>query len=266
MKVALLGNCQVHGLRAGLASHADLDVTAFEVWRLSVEDYSAFDPEAWDLVISQPLSSHYKSMSRASLSAAKTPSAFIHNLYFSGLCPDSIYVGPAGGRVTGPMGDYHSSIVLNAFKSGVETQEAERRMLMDGGGLDAIAAWKASLAEFRRREDEIDVPFSSELENLASERRAFWTFNHPEVSVLLDYAGTIVRSIFDRKPHPIRRPHDDLRIAGVWPIYPWVREAHGLAFGGEQAFETRGRALSAMDFVEGSYRAYEAAGDRINLR
>jgi len=266
MKVALLGNCQVHGLRAGLACHPGLEVTAFEVWRLSVSDYSAFDPNAWDFVISQPLSSHYKSMSQTNLRAARTPCAFVHNLYFNGLCPDSIYVGPPGGRVIGPMGDYHSSIVLDAFKAGVETHEAERRMLEDGGGIDPVAAWNASLAELRRRESELDVPFSDHLERRAAECRSFWTFNHPEISLLVDYADVVVRTVFDRKPEPIAKPADDLRIIGTWPIYPWVREAHGLSFGGERQFEFGGKPLSATEFVESAYRTYEAAGDRINFR
>lgn len=266
MKVALLGNCQVHGLREGLACHPDLEVTAFEVWRLTGEEHAAFDPLAWDIVISQPLNSHYKSMSQANLRASKTPSAFIHNLYFDGLCPDSVYVGPPGRRVAGPMGDYHSSLVVEAFKSGLGVEEATVRLLEGGGSLDPLEAWKASFNELRRREVEVDLPFADELEVLARQQRTFWTFNHPEVSLLLAYARQIVMRVFDRQPNPVAQPSDDLKMNGVWPIYPWVREAHGLGFGGETTFETRGRVLMAGDFVEQSYRVYETARDRLDAR
>lgn len=266
MKVALLGNCQVHGLRRGLACHPDLEVTAFEVWRLPPDDFASFDPLAWDIVLSQPLSAYYKSMSQENLRASRTPCAFVHNLYFDGLCPDSTYVGPPGKRVVGPMGDYHSSIVLNAFKAGTDATETSRRLLEDGAGLDPLGAWQASFAELRRRETEVDVPFATELERIASQRRTFWTFNHPEVSLLIDYARQIVSQVFHKVLEPADQLQDDLRINGVWPIYPWVRSAHGLAFGGETQFESRGRLMTALEFVEASYRVYDQARDRLDAR
>jgi hypothetical protein len=266
MKVALLGNCQVHGLREGLACHPGLDVTAFEVWRLTSEDHARFDPLEWDFVLSQPLSMYYQAMSRTNLRSSSTPCAFIHNLYFDGLCPDATYVGPPGKRVVGPMGDYHSSIIVDAFKADVDASEAARRLLEDGSGFDTMSGWKASFEELKRRETEVDVPFAIDLELLARQRRTFWTFNHPEVSLLVEYARCIVSKVFNRAPELIKQPKDDLKINGIWPIYPWVRSALDLPFGGETQFEIRGRPLTAADFVEFSYRAYDQARDRIDAR
>jgi Polysaccharide biosynthesis enzyme WcbI len=266
MKIAVLGNCQVHGIAHGLKCIPGADATTFEVWRLSPEQHATFEPRDWDVIVSQPLSVSYQAMSGANLRASGKPAAFIHNLYFDGLCPDASYLGPPGKRVVGPMGDYSSTLVVDAFRSGASAAEAARRLQEGHASIDPQAAWAASMAELRRREAEVDVPFADQVEASARARRSFWTFNHPDETLLTQYARQIAMRFLGVAPQAIAPPPDELRVNGVWPIYPWVREALGIEFGGETEFVSRDRVLSALEFVEWSYKVYETARDRIHIR
>lgn len=266
MKLALLGNCQVHGLAQGLGAIPGVTVTPFEVWRLATDARAAFRPGDWDLIISQPLNAAYEAMSADNLRASGRPLAFIHNLHFEGLFPDATYAGPIGRRLTGPMGDYHSAIVIHAFTSGLPVTEATRRLVEGDPGCDPAQAWAKSLAELRKRSCEVDVRFADDVDRIAHRRRAFWTFNHPEINLLHRYAERIAKKVLDKPMPAIANPADDLRAIGLWPVYPWVREAHGLTYGGETTFEMRGRIITASEFVERSYRVYEASPESLAPR
>lgn len=262
MKILLVGNCQVTSLANIItAAEPEFVCDAKEVWQMSQENCEVLSTADYDAVIAQPLfSERYGTLAYHNLTASckGKPLLFIHNLHFEGVLPDCTYVGPLGKRVNGPMGTYHSSIILGAFLEGISVTECVVR-LENGTRLDVQTAWDNAVATLRKREQAVTVLFVDELIMHVKARRCFHVFNHPNAFLLERYAEKILATLLDQ-PGRILDTHqpDLLERCGSWPTYSWLAEALGLPYG-EDSFlisKISSDPLPLREFVERSYAIY----------
>lgn len=187
--------------------------------------------------------------------------------YFTGLQPDMTYVGGPQTRVSSPMGEYHSRIVLRAFLEGASWREALRRFSSEEEY--AIRGyremWESSLAELGRRDLLCDVSGVDAVQALIRETRTFWTINHPTNALMME----MIRRALDAlslRPEVTRPPHmpPTLDSGPVWPIFPVLEEWHGLRGLADQTLKSgyfRQVVLSFQEFVAKSYYIYAGSSN-----
>lgn len=261
MKILFIGNCQVTSL-ANIISAADHEFIcdSKEVWRMTQAECEKVSTADYDAVIAQPLmSGRYGKLARNSLLAnCKSNLLFIHNLHFEGVCPDCTYVGPLGNRVRGPMGTYHSSIVLRAFLEGKSVNECVS-ILKKGTGIDVEEVWRNAIYSLRQREKDITVPFVDELLLHVKSNHCFHVFNHPNAYLLKRYAEKILATLLDEPDRVIETKQPDLLARhGSWPTYSWLAETLDLPYRNDQFIipNISNEPLSMTEFVERSYKMY----------
>ena len=262
MKILLIGNCQVTPLAKVLsAADPSLACEALEVWKMTKEECDAVSIDDYDAVVAQPLMSpHYGVLSHDALcqNVRGKVLLFIHNLHFGGLVPDCTYVGPLGKRISGPMGTYHSSIVLNGFLSDISVMECTNR-LNEGKGIEPKKEWNKSVEALKVRESFVSVPFVDELMSYLEIYRCFHVFNHPNAFLIERYAEKILSLLLKQPMWNLKtRQPDLLEVVGTWPIYSWVTDALGLPYS-ESGFKNPKMSpsvISHREFVERSYKIY----------
>src|SRR5262249_53693050 len=101
------------------------------------------------------------------------------NIFFKGQTPDLCYVtATSGARVLGPLGEYHSRPIINAWREGLTVEMASLRLT--GGQVELMALddlVAISLQELRQRELQCAVGITDIIEEHWRSRRCFFTFN-----------------------------------------------------------------------------------------
>ena len=182
--------------------------------------------------------------------------------------PDVVYVGrqgeEGGGLVYGPMGGYHSALVLFAFLEGWPEAQALRLLGPDAyRRVGYLGIWDeavASLLELGRHAD-YDL---GEAVMRWSRRGAFMHgINHPKIHVAADLARGLLAKAgipFDDCDLDAYLADEMIR-AGTWPVHRAVGEHYGVPW--SELFlkaPTRktgpARSMSVRAFVEASYGSY----------
>lgn len=267
-RLALLGNCQVDVMAKLLlaSSLRGLAVTAIEVWRHKPAEFHALHDclLSHDLIVTQELSQAYGPLATAALRARRSDLLIIQNIYFQGYHPDCVYVGPMGGRVKSPVGDYHSQAVYDAWRTGQSVSSAVQALHAYPAAF-ARDTFDRSARELLAREALCDVRISDQVLEPESGHRRLFTFNHPTLELHRLYLQRIVDRIGLKIT--VGSCPDPLLQHTHWPIYPAVREALGLPDNREPlAFRASaslgGALLDALSLCERSFEAY----DRSNLK
>jgi hypothetical protein len=254
-RILLINNCQATPLAQILGLFCrDVRFEAFALHELPAENRDAeihklLDGvrENYDLVLSIPLSNEFGPLStkRIAQSMAGKPTVIIPNFYFSGLHPDTFFLGGQGGRVSGPLGDYHSRLAVLAYVRNIRPEGAARLycdQIFDGFGY--YEEYEKSLAELRKREREVDVPFIAELEELLAQDLCFFTVNHPtsflfsrfchKLAKWLEAQGLAEFVDWPLDPSTVVNP---LAENAIFPIFPEIAERFELRFRGNYIFK-----------------------------
>ena len=222
-----------------------------------------------DVVLSVPLAADYGAIAADRLADTFAGRALfrLHNLYLAGFHPDLTYIGGMGARVLGPMGDYHSLIVACAVAAGLGADDTLGFFRADVyRAMGFLEVYPASLAEFRRREAGVDVPFADEMEALLPVAPLFLTVNHPTglgfgayaraIAARLEAAG--VTRVVDWPLDPAVLPNA-LATNSIFPIYPEIAAAHGAAFAGSTIFRPPINPGAVSHFTQAEFVAADHA-------
>jgi len=197
------------------------------------------------------------------------------NIFFKGQTPDLCYITAASGaRVVGPLGDYHSRPLMDAFLAGQSVENAERGLLQgdfDTSGLTDLV--DSSLDELRRREQLCEVGVTDLIAEFWRERRCFFTFNHPAAELMLAVAGRLL-SRADKPPKLVLQgSHVGEPLSPfVPPTWPAIADALQLKFptstssrgvpvafpGGRTLLGSGAAYYSSIDLVKMFFHCYEA--------
>jgi hypothetical protein len=196
------------------------------------------------------------------------------NIFYRGQGPEIRYITSPTGRVLGPLGEYQSVVLYEAWRDGLDVSATVDRMLTGGEWLDRLADEpQSSLQELRTREEQLDVGVSSHIAEHWQERRLFYTFNHPTNELLLRVACDLLLAIGIAPNRQAIGPNyrEDLdRFLPATP--PILAKRLGLKFG--TSTDTKGAAINIeektrfeqdkiviyplADFVETTFRCLDA--------
>ena len=200
--ILLIGNCQIIAL-ANLFKFktSKIRVTKFVVHEDKVsEQLLSKEVAKSDFVISQKISSNFKSLSTEKLQEiAGEKLILIHNLYYLGYHPDWCYLPLINGiRLKSPIGDYHNKTVLDGFINNLTIDEIKGNINSESFNsryYNGLA--DTSILELEKRENDIDIKMVETLkERISTSSKAlFHTFNHPSKLLLNDEANKIFERI-----------------------------------------------------------------------
>ncbi len=266
-RVAVVGNCQAGPLAsvlrlvlpyAQVTSHSVNSIrseeAAYQIWGAI---------EASDVLVAQPLAARFGILCRDRLEIAHPKVSFVPNIYYSGHHPDLTYVGSPGNRVQGPMGDYHSIVVIDGHLRGMTAQEIDRsyeEMLLDL--VDPASLESASSTTFLQRGSEIGFPAAPILDLIKTSACSMFTVNHPGTEVLVEVAKVVL----ERMQKSVSEPDwswvtsvafNSLTKDAAWPPL----RLGSPQLDGHQKFNRvfrsqDGESLTQLGFIEASLSAY----------
>jgi hypothetical protein len=188
-------------------------------------------------------------------------------LFFYGFHPDLVYAWAGEKLLQGPLGDYHSSIVLFGFVHGLSQERVAslfRRDVYEALGF--FEMFEESTNHYLGLADAEGFDMRPHLAGWLRHGAFMHSVNHPKSFVLQDVARELLAR-FDPKAYDEAAGRDvsdqmpDFLANGpIFPVYPEL----GLRLGvrGELLFKPAEahRRLSLDEFIAASYAAYHAAG------
>ncbi|AII42022.1 hypothetical protein KR100_01195 [Synechococcus sp. KORDI-100] len=279
--IAVVANCQARPLIHLLEANFKVQCLEPIIVHLAKDEYAdeyRFKLETADILISQFISDQYPCSTIRTKNLKESlikKLVLIPNLFYRGYTPDLRYVRLRGQpTLTGPLGDYHSSIIIDAWSNSLSQKEAKKNYLDD-------SLWKKvyqnvaveSLNELKEREKKLDISVSDIIEREQQYKQLFFTFNHPS-KYLLDQLVKRIGSYLnlESKENPsianISEPLDLLRA----PIHSFTKRQLDLQFGCTQSFSgidndktgvERFRQFTLDEIVHKFYQTYAERKDDI---
>lgn len=198
VKLAVYANCQSGPLMAILSRISD------NLEFIRIPPVHTLDPHNFgyledligtvDVVIHQPIGKAYKNICIQSLKDRFPSKTYISfpSIYFSGYFPGLMYLRhPKGGVVSGWLGAYHDSRVIEGFLSGQSIWSTVDCLMAPGEGTQRLL--KSLFEENDRREEDCDIKINGYVKEHFTSRRLFHVFNHPSNELLVEVAKQVLQ-------------------------------------------------------------------------
>lgn len=286
MKIIFIGNCQAQALTQithYLRIDAELvvvppvfDLGAFNTDEVKEKIYSA------DIVFSQRVSEDYPAeFVRPSVLREALGSRVViwPNIYFDGYFPGVRYVySTKGGKVTGPLSDYHFLQIQKSYQDGLTPTEAWEAFISPEPS-DILPADPVgdSITNLRQREQDSDFGMSDYIEANFARSKMFYSMNHPTDEVLQE----ALRRMVEVSGVDLKVPaYDPALLAGYpytlneidLPILPFVQKLYNTPsspldtiVGRELVFDgtvysagSEQKSYTGPELVEAFYKVYES--------
>jgi len=204
----------------------------------------------YDVVISVALGDAFGplSVNQIKQTFASRNVILVPNFFFSGLHPDLTYLGDMGQRVVGPLSEYHSKLVLLGYVSGLSPEDTEALFNEEVySRLGFFREYEKSLGESYRRDEQLSVTFSQEMEGLLKRELCFLSVNHPTSFLLSEFCSKLARELeargigeFANWPGGSATLVNYLAKNVIFPVYPEIVRYHNLGFSGSYLFKPAG--------------------------
>jgi Polysaccharide biosynthesis enzyme WcbI len=199
-KIVIIGNCQAPFLESAFMMYSNAIVSRVPpVYNLTEQDQEEIEKtlSSADVIFAQRITENYPvHWLRTNDIKSKFNNVITWpNIYFDGYFPDIQYIyKPNIGKVIGPLEDYHPMLLHNGFKAGKTVSEVAK-IYTDPSFFsfyqDPISK---SLDALKMRESDTDVSISDFIENNISQRKLFYTVNHPKNELLFELASRIAKT------------------------------------------------------------------------
>jgi hypothetical protein len=200
------------------------------------------------------------------LPSSMTKLRLIPRITFPAFHPDIDYIYDSGGKhITGPVGDYQSTIAFKAWKMGYDVAQAVGLFRDDiFAHLGFYEYWEPAMDALKKEGRETNLPLDTLIQKWGKSAVWMYSMNHPCFSVLAD----VTRAILQREQIPCidagtaeRFAYDNLKDNAVWPIYPALAAKLGVEsqplFKPPKALASYPvRYMDLQSFVEASFEAY----------
>lgn len=201
IKIVVVGNCQARPIAELLQKlSCNVEVTKIAIVHLlkseQEHEYKTFFEDS-DHIIAQSVADNYPCefvrTSRLKDQYGKKVTTIV-NLFYSGYTPDWLYIRlPGKGTLKGPMGDYHNQTITESWLAKKTIDEATSLVLDKEYNKEKFSDLSiSSLDDLRKREDSVDIGISDYIDENMLSKRLFFTFNHPCMSLLLEYVIRIL--------------------------------------------------------------------------
>jgi len=175
-------------------------------------------------------------------------------IHFDAYHPDQCYLTNANGFIKGPLGDYHSQIIVAAHAKGIG--RAKVRGLFAPERLAAFGyfdRWDAARCRLLDGFRLAGVPVDDQYPSWSSRGAFMHTINHPAIHVLHDIAGALLRSVGIEPRQVPALPHDNLLNGPQFPIYPGIADHLGVRGCYRFKLPAQYRCLELDEFIADSY-------------
>lgn len=277
MNIVVVSNCQcqplAHGLQllVGSGSVMSLPIhlkgtNQFSIQAERFEDLLALDPDT--LILTINLGPKFDEFSTESLRSRFRSVKTITNIFFTGLHPDCTYLSVGHSRITSPIGDYNSKIILASFAIGLNQSDCHRLFCEDI--FEHLGYWSEfsiSASNLRAKELEVDIAFADQLVGMCTLEPSLFTFNHPTSAVFFEWISSISKALNLKKKLPeLALMPNTLASNAIFPIYPEIAQRNACRFSPEMSFiqpqDMGGKRLELDEFIAGSYNKYQSSGQR----
>lgn len=255
-KWLVISNCQTFGIANCMQSQAqDLVVTGVDTLLFNS------DPERFNNKLMKYDKLFIADGVRHELTAARMDLIAGHIALPMFSCrafhPDLVYLLHDKRSVTGPVGDYHSTIVYACFCAGMSVTDTIQRFT--GELFERCGYMDMWLSERDRLIDELaafglDIGYA--IRSWGRHGAFMYSINHPRIHVLQTIAGQLLRAQGRTPFAPAIMPHDNLATGAAFAVYPEIGEALGIP--GGYAFKDVGsyRPIDLVSFVVGCFESY----------
>ncbi|MBD8621591.1 GSCFA domain-containing protein [Pseudomonas sp. CFBP 13727] len=160
----------------------------------------------------------------------KSKIRLIPNIYYALYHPDIIYVQNDSGNIKGPMGEYHSGLILFAWKQSLslgQTADLFTRDVYAHVGYFEHATSSANL--LLETGINVGIPLDHLLERWRFKACFMHSMNHPKLNVLADIArAVLIREGMSYIPGVEQYMEDSLALHPCWPVYPDIAAVYGI--------------------------------------
>ncbi|MHA7066686.1 WcbI family polysaccharide biosynthesis putative acetyltransferase [Azospirillum argentinense] len=231
MKVFVLGNCQVTGLKKSLSALLpDAEVSGCFPFGRGDLDQVAEKIRGMDYIFTQKLPDNIITALGISSDSVRSRVYTIPNIAFPGYHPDCVYLPGINAANSSLPTDYNSAIAVAGFLRG---RTPEETLTLYNTYIYAISGYFNSFSmacrnlEAHFKACEFDL--SEHLKRWVAKGPFMHTINHPRINVLLDIANMAVkRAGLSPVDVPDGAVKDDLAHFTRWPIYPELARRLGL--------------------------------------
>jgi hypothetical protein len=185
---------------------------------------------------------------------------------YVGFHPDVVYVrNGTGAFVTGPLGDYQSSIAFYAWLN--DLNEADAIELFSERAYEMLGFYDyplASAAALSDSEASTHISLSRLIPTWSASGCWMHSINHPKAFVLADLAEALLaREGIKANPNVVQYVHDYLADGPVFPVYPEIADRLGIV--GQYIFKRDRRTCSEQrpvsfikldEFIHTSFEAF----------
>lgn len=278
LKVGFLGNCQAQALESWAMQAGDLlYVVCFPpVWLIEQEhaDRMIEQIESCDFLFAQRLSDNF---ARPELATSRLKERYGHklvswpNAYFDGYFPGISYRYHPGGRILGPLDEYHWDPIEANFLAGRGVAECVREMESEAIFERIADPVGDSLRRLSERETGLDVIISDYIAWGLQHERMFYSMNHPVNSLMRELMDRMFGEICERRRLASLAEYGFPLNKIVLPVLPAIARRHRISFGKDEPikgvaviFSENGYSVTdepqhytLTELVECFYRTYE---------
>ena len=249
----LLSNCQTFGVSDSMGLLCPyIGVDAVDIWTFknNMEHYMQEIPKYFRVVIHP----HFRDIG-CDFSNAQNLSV-LPSIKFDAYHPDLCYAF-SNGPLEGPMGAYHSMIVLAAFEAGLTTDATRklfRREIYQASGF--LDRWGEDREHLIRSFAIFGLDISEPFRKWSRGGSFMYSVNHAKIQCLYDISRVFMEHLGVQTSNSNLLPQDNLVKGACFPVYPEVGEAVGAR--GSYLFKVPNeyRLLSLEQFIESSFAAY----------
>ncbi|MBE7198179.1 MAG: hypothetical protein INR70_10305 [Parafilimonas terrae] len=254
--IAILGNCQARGMAQAMRLLAPSSPVRYLPMGTLKRDHGDIEGLArtlkpHDLVFSQAFPGGLlPGGDSLRLRELEPRLGGVPSIVFSAFHPDMVYAGAASDlsalKLTpSPLGQYHSAIVLTAYRLGLDARRAAGLFREDVfARLGYLDQWDPAVRELTAAATQIGFGLEREITRWARRGVFMHVMNHPKAFVIGDIAKRLLRE-GGLDPMPVEVEDylgDELAQDVIWPVYPPVAAQFGAT--GSYLFKTRARAES----------------------
>ncbi|MBB3287073.1 MULTISPECIES: WcbI family polysaccharide biosynthesis putative acetyltransferase [unclassified Rhizobium] len=181
---------------------------------------------------------------------------FIPSIHFDAYHPDICYAF-SNGPLEGPMGSYHSMIVLAAFEAGLDletTRKLFNRDIFERSGF--FSRWEQERTQLFQNFAKYDLDISASFAKWSRGDSFMYSVNHPKVRCIYDIAHAFMKRLGVETADGEVIPADNLLNGPCYPVYPEIAERLGVK--GSYLFKLPNdyRLIPLEKFIELSFAVY----------
>ena len=264
MRILVVGTCQAPEVGRCMQVLLPRAEVEFHEW-VTLERRARFAALAerlpdFDIVFAQPQGQErYAALSDEVLRDRARRLNFFPIVSFTGLHPDCVYLP---GNLAGPMGEYHSALVVAAYRMGIPEHEVPPLFnALVFSALGYFSEASISRTYFLESAARLGYDLADAFDGWMASGAFLHTLNHPKPLVIETLAQqALAKEGVEAGTPPSKMPASHLAQGETWPVYPEI--AHRLGFEGDMLFlprqvgSARRKAMPLEEFVARSYALY----------